>query len=480
MTQRIKIPIIGGHRQSSSLQVNNQETLNFVTAIKGAGAKNQAVLEPTPGLVSIGTAGDGACRSPQLVNWKGDLYGCFGTKIVKISTPGPSFTDVGTIDSGTSRVRIARGRDYIMIVDGTKGWSYDGTTFAEITDADFPSQFTPTAGKPTHVVYLDGFFITNDSLTDDFFISAVEDPTSWNALDFEAAAVAPDNALALAASESILYIIGDETAQLYYNSGDPDFPYDIILNATQEVGIAAAQTIAESDQGVFYLATTPEGGRFVYRIRGQQGEKISDDEIDDELAGADISSAYGYIYNQAGKSFYIIQLATTTFTLVYNINAGVWEKRGLANGDAWRASGHGILDGDNIVGSRLASTVYQLDLSVFTDDAAAVIRRRVTQVFHHNNQMMDWLELVVDIQAGVGNPTAPGDDPQMRLRYSDDGGVNWSNQLLAPMGKSQETTTRVVFRRLGISRNRIFEFEVSDQVNTTIIAAYADVRVLND
>ena len=231
--------------------------------------------------------------------------------------------------------QIARGRSYIMIVDGTDGYTYDGTTFAQITDADFPGQ--TGAGSPTHCVYIDGFFIVNDALTDNFFISAVEDPTSWNALDFDAAAVAPDAALALASTESILWVIGDETAQGYYNSGNPDFPYEIILSATQEVGILAPYSIAESDDGIFYLATTPEGGRFVYQIKGQSGRVITGDEQEAFLQTVtDPGDAYGFIYKQAGKSFYVLQLSATTgnyaktsSTLIYNIKANAWETREL-------------------------------------------------------------------------------------------------------------------------------------------------------
>ena len=43
-------------------------------------------------------------------------------------------------------------------------------------------------------------------------LTAVEDPTSWNALDFDAASVSPDNSLAMASQVSLLWIIGDETA----------------------------------------------------------------------------------------------------------------------------------------------------------------------------------------------------------------------------------------------------------------------------
>jgi len=309
----------------------------------------------------------------------------------------------------------------------------------------------------------------------------IEDPDDWNALDFGAAAVSPDQALALAATESELWVIGDETSQAFYNSGNVDFPFSIILNATQEVGIAAPQTIAESDAGVFFLGTTPEGGLFVYRIHGHGGRRISGEEQDEQIAEAlNIDSAYGFIYQQEGKSFYVLQLHPDSPTLVYNITAGTWESRALSDDTAWRIAGAGVFEGQTIGGSRFGGILYDLKLDNYEDAGTPLIRRRVTNIQHLHNQSMDWWEVVVDLDVRDVPPTGPGSDPKVRMRYSDDGGHSWSDQLTEPMGKQGQRFRRSVFRNLGQSRNRAFEVEVSDPVGVTIIGAYARVHVLED
>ncbi len=484
MPQRITIPFVGGEARDRTVMVNNQATVNFMQAIKGAGAKAPIVLETAPGLIDLAQAGNGALRTSMMiasaVRGTKDLYGVYGDNLVA-QTTALSNLNVGTLNANSGRVPIARGRNYIAMVDGTDGYTYDGTTFAQITDLDFPA-------NPTHIVYLDGFFIVNESATDNFYISALEDPTSWNALDFEAASVAPDNALAIAASQSLLWIFGDETAQPYYNNGNADFPYELVLNGVQEVGILAPDSLAESDDGIFYLATTPEGGRFVYQINGTQGRVISNDEQEAFLdTVTDPTTAYGFIYKQQGKSFYVLQLGATggsdprtSSTLIFNIKAQGWETRELQDGTAWRAAGHGILDNRNIVGSRLAARQLELSLTTYQDAGQELIRRRRTQILHSTNQNMDWWQLVVDIQGGVGNAIAPGNDPQIKLRYSDDGGQTWSNWLTQSVGKLGETFTRLVWNNLGISRNRVFEIEYSEATPLTIINGYAVVQPLND
>ncbi len=491
MAQRINIPFVGQAARSRSVAVNNQATVNFMQAIKGRGAKANVILEPTPGLVDLEVVGDGPIRTRTMVASAIraapaiDLYGIWGSKLIA-QTIASGNLEIGTLNANPARVEIARGRSHIAMVDGVDGYTYDGTTFAQITDLDFPG--VSDSAKPTHIRYLDGFFIVNDATTDNFFISAVENPTSWNALDFEAASVAPDNALAHTSSNSLLWILGDETAQAYYNSGNPDFPYEIVLSATQEVGILAPYSLSESDDGIFYLATTPEGGRFVYQIRGQAGRVISEDEQENLLTlVTDPTDAYAFIYKQAGKSFYVLQLSASTgedprssSTLIYNIKANAWESRELSDGSGWRAGGHGILNNQNIVGSRLQARRLRLDLSDFQDAGQEVIRKRRSMIYHVNNSLMDWWALVVDIEGGVGNITAPGADPMLKMRYSNDSGRTWSAFLMGEVGKIGDTLQRVVYRNLGSGRNRVFEIQISDPVNITIINAYAEVEVLGD
>jgi len=490
MAQRITVPFVGGAAVSREVQVNNQATVNFMQAVKGRGAKHQFVLETAPGLLARSTLGDGAIRTSQMKNSSirvggtgAELYGVYGSKLMA-QTVSSGNAEIGTLNANAGRVPIARGRTAMMMVDGFDGYTFDGTTFAQIADLDFPGN--TGQGAPTHCLYLDGFFIVNDALTDSFFISAKEDPTSWNALDFEAAAVAPDNALAMAATESQLWIIGEESAQAYYNSGNPLFPYSIILNATKEVGILAPDSIAESDDGIFYLATTPEGGRFIYQIQGQGGRVVSEDEQEAFLLTvSDPTDAYGFIYKQAGKSFYILQLSATggddprsSSTLVYNIKARAWETRELLDGSAWRVGGHGILGNKNIGGSRIQAQNVELDLDVYTDIGQEMIRRRRTQIFHTNNKLMDWWALILDVSVATTDSNVA--DPQIKMRYSNDAGRTWSNWLFEPLGRIGETLHRVVYRKLGNGRNRVFEIECSEDLQLTIQGGYAELEVLGD
>lgn len=69
----------------------------------------------------------------------------------------------------------------------------------------------------------------------------------------------------------------------------------------------------------------------------------------------------------------------------------------------------------------------------------------------------------------------PGDDPQVMLRMSNDGGKTWFGELWRSAGKAGEWSKRVRWNRLGSSRRRVFEASVTDPVPWRLTGAYLDV-----
>jgi len=71
-------------------------------------------------------------------------------------------------------------------------------------------------------------------------------------------------------------------------------------------------------------------------------------------------------------------------------------------------------------------------------------------------------------------PAAPGYNPEVMLRWSDDGGHTWSNEHWSPVGKIGAYYHRVFWRRLGMTlklRDRVYEISGTDPVKTVIMGA---------
>lgn len=83
--------------------------------------------------------------------------------------------------------------------------------------------------------------------------------------------------------------------------------------------------------------------------------------------------------------------------------------------------------------------------------------------------------LQIDLETGVGLVDGQGEDPQIMLRWSDDGGHTWSNEHWRSAGRLGQYRRRAVWWQLGRSRDRIYEMVVSDPVAWHIVDAYLDV-----
>jgi hypothetical protein len=81
---------------------------------------------------------------------------------------------------------------------------------------------------------------------------------------------------------------------------------------------------------------------------------------------------------------------------------------------------------------------------------------------------------VVNGQLTVDAPTPGSRDPQIMLRWSDDGGKTWSNERWISAGAAGTYKTRAHWHRLGRSRDRVYEVVVDDPVEWRIIDAHLD------
>lgn len=64
--------------------------------------------------------------------------------------------------------------------------------------------------------------------------------------------------------------------------------------------------------------------------------------------------------------------------------------------------------------------------------------------------------------------------PQAALSWSSDGGHQWSNEYWASVGQTGQYKTRLVWRRLGYARDRIFRVAISDPVKKVMIGAFLE------
>lgn len=468
---RLTVPFAGPGVGSRSVTVDPQKTVNLYPQVEGQGAKTNLTLYGTPGLSLVAAAGVGPHRS-NIAQLGARGYFVSGGSLLNIDANDVLAT-LGSLNTVGGRCSIAAGRDHVMVVDGVNGYTYDGSTFAQIADADFPN-------GATHVTYLDGYFIVNTGSDDRFFISGLEDPTAWAALDFGTAESDPDNILALISNHRDLYLLGRQTTEVYFNSGNLDFPFEVYPNGVMEWGIMAPHSLARVQGQIFFLARTEGGGPLVVHVSGFQGRVISTWQLGDVMRGfSSLVDATGIAYEIGNNSFYELTFPAGNRTFVYHLEQNTWHELESYDIGRHRVATYGFFNNRHLAGDYTNGNLYELDYDTFTENGAVLRRSRRTQVFHRDRLRMQVHELEVEFEPGVGLTSGQGSDPQAMLRYSHDGGRTWSAELWRPIGKKGKYLNRSVWRQLGVARQFVFELAVSDPVKVAVVSGYLDLEVLN-
>jgi hypothetical protein len=127
---------------------------------------------------------------------------------------------------------------------------------------------------------------------------------------------------------------------------------------------------------------------------------------------------------------------------------------------------------------------FALGQEIFTGTPVVPWVRRVTRHVirrlrrsPHVKDDFNWLffkRFELAMETGVGLQAGQGVDPQVMLRWSDDGGRTWSYEHWQSAGRMGQYAHIVQWQRLGRSEDRIWEVCITDPVKVRLLDAYID------
>lgn len=439
-------------------------------------SKTVGALLGTPGtrlLVDVGGTGGirGAYRPAS-----GNLIVVQGNKVYRV-TPAWVASEVGTLLTSTGPVSIADNGQNAVLVDGANGYvlSLSGNTLSRITSDAFYGA--------DRVQYLDNYFIFNRPDTQTFYITGLG-TTDLDALDFASAEGAPDLLVSLHVDHRELWLFGETSIEVFFNTGNADFPFERTGNAFIQHGCAAAQSIASMDNTIYWLGRDERGSGTIWRADGYTPVRTSTSALEFAIQGYEtISDAIAYTYQQEGHAFYVLHFPTANATWVYDALTQLWHERAWRNPldgslNRHRSNAYAFFGGEHVVGDWENGKLYALDLAYYSDNGDPMPAIRATgHLFNTDYHWMLWHSLQIDMESGVGLVSGQGSDPQVALDWSNDGGHTWSNPLTRSMGRIGEYKKRVRWLRLGRSRDRVYRLTITDPVKRVIIGAAADVSM---
>lgn len=453
--------------------------INLYPEIIPEGGKEPAYLQRCPGLKFLVTVGNGPIRG--LYTHNDILYVVSGEEFYKV-TSSLVVSKIGDV-TGQGPVSMADNGTQLFIACNPNGFIYNFNTlaFAAITDPDFPGAVT--------VGYLDGYFVFNEPNSQRIWITSLLDGTSVDPLDFASAEGSPDDVVALIVDHREVWLFGENSVEVWYNAGEVDFPLARIQGAYNEIGCIAPYSVAKMDNSVFWLGADVRGTGIVYRAQGYQGTRVSTHAVEFAIQGyADPTDALAYTYQQDGHTFYVLIFPSANATWVYDASTNSWHERaGFDNGFFKRHRSNcqtNFLDKPTI-GDYQNGNVYTFSLDEFKDNNATqkwLRSWRALPTGQNNLKRTAHHTLQIDMESGVGLNSGQGSDPQIMLRWSDDGGHTWSNYHDATIGKIGEYYFRVFFRRLGMTlklRDRVYELSGTDPVKIAIMGAELTISGTN-
>ena len=491
----MKSPIFGPAYQARSTNLASAQLVNLFQQIveaKSPSGKAVGALENTPGLDLLGTVGSGPIRAMLTVSLQGvgeRLYVLSGQNLYQVASNFSAILLGSIPETNDGPAQLISNGVEVGIFAGWNAarWSKP-SGFSQIVLPVRP-QNSPTL-SPITAGELDGFVVANQPFSDLLFQSNLLDLGTWNALNFGEASGEAGILKRVAAIHRELVLIKDSATEFWYNAGTSGLEFARIDGAYLEVGICAVQSCCRLGDTLVWLAQNQEGEGFAVELEAHKFNRISTQAVEDEWAGyGAMSDAVAYTYRQAGHEFYALNFPTGDTTWVYDRTASrmlgepCWHQRArfeTTTGTWHRHIGNcaALFSHKIVVGDYQNGNLYAFNRSTLQDSGnTRRWVRRWRALAKPANQPVTFSELSIDMQTGIG--IDPSANPQVALRWSDDGGHSWSNERQIAVGKLGETARRVRATRLGQTRlttglDRIFELSSTDMFPVTIIDANVD------
>ena len=445
----VRIPLVGNHTNRDSAATKDQIFYNVVidgikNTLLGEKAENRIFVNKRGAFVADTTIVEAGGAGRGIYYWSrtSKVYTVIANKLYSDTT----LLHTWTTSTGTCWFTEATGSSDVLVVgDGTDLITVSTSdAVVDITDGGLPT-------TPITPISMDGYVFVVKSGTDELYNSDVDAPTAWTSGDFISAEMYPDNLVAIARHVNYVLAFGSFSIEVFYDAENASgSPLDRNESISFKVGLAARDTICQTDKRFFWVGQSQTGEASVWILDGLAPSKVSNEFIDRILQaeGSNLSSATAWICHHKGHTLYVLNLNART--IVYDCDEKIWVDWSINS-----ASTHAVLpfkyatQGPNekiLILHNTDGKVYKLDPTVYQDTAGAILCHIITGKVDMGTMQQKRqfrLELVADKESS-GTVT-----------------VDWSDNDYQSWGTSRslDLTTRPYTKAGGIFRRRAYRFK---------------------
>ena len=402
----MKLAFIDGAYKGRSRAIDGQECVNLYPELSASdNAKSKVILIGTPGKRLFVDFAFGSIRN-MYTTTNDRCFVVTGNRLYEMFYD-KNITLIGRLNTSKGRVSFAENETQLIVVDGISGYLYylnagiePAGTWVEISSSDYRNG--------TSVVNIDRYFLQNVDESGYFICSGIGNGNTWDALDITSAERSPDKILSVGSVNNELWVFGSKFIEVWYNSGNADFPFGRVNNAFINIGISARDSIGIINNSVLWLGGNEQGQGIVWMSTGYIPRRISTHGIEYIIGQMSrTSDATAWVYQQEGHYFYVLNFPSGNKTLCYDISTDLWHERGYLNTDSGENGRDIILcqtffAGKNLVGDYRNGKVYELDLDYYYDDDNLIKRIRTGGHIHSDFKPLFINEFTLDLERGVG------------------------------------------------------------------------------
>jgi hypothetical protein len=353
---------------------------------------------------------------------------------VTITINGVDLT-ISKVDSGTSL--------QLTVAAGTQ----TGVDWSVTLGVDYSASYPVTASSGA---FLDGYYVVSKPGSKQVNISALRDGTTWNAIDFAIKEGNPDGIVALLADHEELWIFGGESIEIWQDTGAATFPLQRNPNGFILLGLVAAASPVRIAGMVGFLSTDSRGGVVAYLANGFQPARVSTAAVESAWNAINCEDAVSYPYTDNGHQFWVISFPSASQTWVYDATEKLWHERSWWNAstsaaEMARSMFHGYVWGAHYTGDYGTGAIYRASTDIYDDFGGPIYRTRSAPHIANATLHTFFSELTLDVEIA-------DDQGDFYLDWSDDATKTW----ITPKTATAYSDGRVVWRRLGKSKDRIF------------------------
>ena len=470
-----KLQLHQGAYLARSPIANAQVCYNLVPEQNPPDAPFPVTHYPAPGL-TLASDYSGTLSGPVRGLYQcseGSIIAVVGQSIV-FWVPGNSPDVVGTLTyNATTNVSICDNGTQVVVVDGPTGWQapINNITggFTQIVDAAFYGSW--------RVDFIDTFMIFTQPGSRNFYTTTSNvvtpfDPTyiagkeGWN-----------DRLVCCACLHDNIWLLGNQTAEIWFNAGGATFPFARMPNSILQQGCISTWSAVVVDNALYWLSQDRWGRNMMMRGEGYAARRVSTFAVEDEWAQyPTLADAVGMAYQLGGHETIGMYFPSGNAWWAYDASTQMWHKRtygGTAN--AWLANcmcGYGatafVTNAENqtLVGDRTGPRIYYLERNTYTDNGVAITRQRSWPHQQQDGQRIAYQRFALSM---AGNQMSPD---TVALDWSDDAGLTYGSPVNQTV--NNQSNGQYLWRRLGYGRDRVYRATWSGNGEFALNGAYSD------